>query len=112
MNNKIVLGSTFFLALYHFFCCGMPSISVILSGSTFLPVKKILSHTQMGGLLIFSGVLLEISFYFSYQKKECICSRKKMLFYRLVLYISLILYALAVYFHLFPESIPVHHMKY
>lgn len=112
MKDKIVLGGTFLLVLYHFICCGLPSLTLLLSGTSFFSVKKILSHAQMGYLLIFSGVLLGLSFYFTYKRNGCICTQKKISFCKVLLWVSALLYLTAVYFHIFPEDMTAGHVMY
>lgn len=94
-------GGSLLTALFHFVCCGLPTLSVILNGSITTGMKPhFLSHQQMGYMLLFSGLLLAVSFYFTYQKNCCIAAKKSVRICQVILYFSLALYATAVYFHI------------
>ncbi len=113
--KNLVVGSSFASALFHFVCCGLPILAVIsggLLGMEAFPQITFLTHAQIGWLLVFSGLLLALSFYISYSNK-CACNpAEKNSVCRIILYVSLLLYLPALYFHIWPiESAIPHDMS-
>ena len=115
MNTKIknfVVGGSFVAALFHFICCGLPALSILLGGMLFLPRQTLLNHHQMGYMLIVSGGLLIASFYMLFSKKCCCVREKHVTLNRIVLYLSLLLYVLALVFHIWPQEMHMEHMMH
>ena len=109
--KKAFVGSSLFLALFHFVCCGIPALSALLNAGMIgaMPKQTLLSHHQMGYMLYFSGALLVLSFYLVFSKKCCCIEEKHISFMKITLFLSLLLYAVAVYFHIEPLSMPMEH---
>ncbi len=109
--KKAFVGSSLFLALFHFVCCGVPALSALLNAGmmTAMPKQTLLSHHQMGYMLYFSGALLLLSFYFVFSKKCCCVEEKHISFMKIILFVSLVLYGAAVYFHIEQLAMPMEH---
>lgn len=63
----------------------------------------------MGYMLYFSGALLLLSFYFVFSKKCCCAEEKHISFMKITLFVSLVLYGVAVYFHIEQLAMPMEH---
>ncbi len=109
--KKAFVDSSLFLALFHFVCCGVPALSALLNAGmmTAMPKQTLLSHHQMGYMLYFSGALLLLSFYFVFSKKCCCVEEKHISFMKITLFVSLVLYGVAVYFHIEQPAMPMEH---
>ena len=103
-RNVGIIGSLA-TAVFHFVCCGLPTILVLLNGVlnlTDIPHFSILSHHQMGYMLVFSGALLALSFALALWGK-CSCHQKGCYSASwVILYVSLLLYLTALFFHFHP----------
>lgn len=106
--NNFSLFSTSITVLFHFVCCGIPLILILLSLFFGMNIEMNLlkiSHTQMTILLIVSGIFLTISYILYYKDCKGCCNQKFHKINKIVLIIATILYIIGTSGHLFSSKL-------
>jgi uncharacterized membrane protein len=103
MKNKIISFGTWGLVLFHFTLCGLPPLAalagILLGGPARLPFTKHFSHGAMLWLLVFSGIMIALSFVSYIKGCRCGGGAKTAKLQKISLIIICVLYAAALAGH-------------
>ncbi|MFV0625778.1 MAG: hypothetical protein ACK5N8_00330 [Alphaproteobacteria bacterium] len=102
LANKLSLTSTIATVIFHFICCGLPliliMISILFGVNIETNIIKI-THQQMTILLILSGTFLALSYFLYYKNCNGCCNQKFHKINKIILIIATLLYLIGVSGH-------------
>jgi len=113
--RHITISSTILTALFHFVCCGLPSLMALVAaifGLTSVHSMHWLSTVLRTNLLIVGGILLTISFVIYYKEKDICENTKAMHYEKIILFTSAILFAIGLISHIISMNLltmPMNH---